>query len=316
MKLLAVLVFVLALSAEPVRLIFDTDMGNDIDDALALAMIHAFESRGEAKLLAVTLTKDNKDAAPFVDIVNHFYGRGNIPIGIVHDGKTPKDAPMIAVPVANPVYPRRLKNYKDAPEAVGLLKSILEAQPDRSVVIVQVGFSTNLARLLDVPGGKDLITKKVRFLSMMAGAFPAGKKEYNVYIDLPAANKLFAEWPTPIVTSGYEIGESIKFPAVSIENDFAYIKNHPVAEAYRNYMKMPYDRQTWDLTAVLYAVRPNRGYFSVSPNGTIHADAEGKTTHEAGPTGRHQYLIVSEIQRARVLEALIQLASEPPHNLR
>ncbi|PSO77991.1 MAG: nucleoside hydrolase, partial [Cyanobacteria bacterium QH_8_48_120] len=35
-------------------------MGNDIDDALALAMLHAFESRQEAKLLAVTITKDNK----------------------------------------------------------------------------------------------------------------------------------------------------------------------------------------------------------------------------------------------------------------
>ena len=34
-------------SAGPVRLIFDTDLGNDIDDALALAMIHALVSRGE-----------------------------------------------------------------------------------------------------------------------------------------------------------------------------------------------------------------------------------------------------------------------------
>jgi inosine-uridine nucleoside N-ribohydrolase len=42
-----------------VRIVFDTDMGNDIDDAVALAVLHALESRGEAKLLAVTLTKDN-----------------------------------------------------------------------------------------------------------------------------------------------------------------------------------------------------------------------------------------------------------------
>ena len=32
-------------AAEPVRLIFDTDMGNDIDDGIALAAIHALESR-------------------------------------------------------------------------------------------------------------------------------------------------------------------------------------------------------------------------------------------------------------------------------
>lgn len=312
MRFPALLCLALALSAQPVKIIFDTDMGNDIDDALALAMLHSFESRGEAKLLAVTLTKDNKDAAPFVDLVNHFYGRPNIPIGIVRDGKTPKDSPMIAVPVANPAYPRRLKNFKDAPEAVALLTKILSEQPNQSVVIVQVGFSTNLARLLDTPNGKNLIAQKVKLLTLMAGAFPTGKKEYNVYIDLPAAAKLFAEWPTPIVTSGYEIGDTVKFPAISIERDFAYVKNHPIAEAYRNYMKMPYDRQTWDLTAVLYAVRPDRGYFSLSENGVIATDAEGKTAHNANPAGHHRYLIVNDIQRAKILEALIQLASQPP----
>ena len=69
--------------AQAVPVIFDTDMGNDVDDALALAMIHALESRGEAKLLAVTVSKDNKYAAPFVDVVNTFYGRGEIPIGVL-----------------------------------------------------------------------------------------------------------------------------------------------------------------------------------------------------------------------------------------
>ena len=56
MKIALLLIAALGLAAEPVRIIFDTDMGNDIDDALALAVLHAFESRGEAKLLAVTLT--------------------------------------------------------------------------------------------------------------------------------------------------------------------------------------------------------------------------------------------------------------------
>src|ERR1700693_4614461 len=82
----------------PVRLIFDTDMGNDVDDALALAILHALESRGESKLLAVTITKDNPYAAAFVDLMDTFYRRGEIPIGMVKNGKTPKDSPMIRVP--------------------------------------------------------------------------------------------------------------------------------------------------------------------------------------------------------------------------
>ena len=38
-------------------------MGNDIDDALALAMLHALETKGEAKLLAVA--KAYQDATDF-----------------------------------------------------------------------------------------------------------------------------------------------------------------------------------------------------------------------------------------------------------
>ena len=77
-------------ATNPVPIIFDTDMGNDCDDALALGVIHALESRGECKLLAVTITKDHELAAPYVDCVNTFYGRGDIPIGVCRNsGKTP-----------------------------------------------------------------------------------------------------------------------------------------------------------------------------------------------------------------------------------
>src|SRR5215467_13780765 len=171
--------------AAPVRVIFDTDMGNDVDDALALAMIHALESKGEAELLAVTITKDNRWAAPYVDLVNTFYGRGSIPVGVVRDGKTPADSKMIQVPAERKkadgtfVYPRRLLSGADAPEAVGLLRGILAAEKDHAVTIVQVGFSTNLARLLDSAQDRELAARKVRLLAVMAGAFPEGKPEFN-----------------------------------------------------------------------------------------------------------------------------------------
>src|SRR5205085_11149808 len=88
-----------ATAADPVRLILDTDIGNDVDDALALAMIHALQNRAEVHLLAVTITKDNRYTAPFVDLVNTFYGRPGIPIGVVRNGKTPENSPMLQVPV-------------------------------------------------------------------------------------------------------------------------------------------------------------------------------------------------------------------------
>ncbi len=68
-----------ARAAEPVRLIFDTDICGDCDDVLALGMIHSLESRGQCRLLAVTISVDHELAAPFVDAVNTFYGRGDYP---------------------------------------------------------------------------------------------------------------------------------------------------------------------------------------------------------------------------------------------
>src|SRR5437588_3717496 len=306
------------LAAAPVRLIFDTDMGNDVDDAVALAMIHALESRGEAKLLAVTVTKDNRWAAPFVDLMDTFYGRPGIPIGVVRHGKTPEDSNMIRLPAERTrpdgsfVYPHHLVDGREAPEAVGLLRRILALEKDGAVTIVQVGFSTNLARLLDSKpdaasplAGRDLVERKVRLLSVMGGAFPQGKPEYNIQTDIPAAKKLFSEWPTPIVTSGFEVGEKILYPATSIQNDYGYVPDHPLAEAYRDYMKMPYDRPMWDPTAALYAVRS--ASFALSAPGTITVDDEGRTHFAPDASGRHRYLTPTAEQRAAGLRAIVEL---------
>ena len=300
-------------AAAPPRIIFDTDIGNDIDDALALAMLHAMESRGEAKLIGVTITKDHPDAAKFVDIVNTFYGRGTIPIGVVKNGKTPEESAMLRIPVEHkPLYPRANRPPEDA---TVLLQRLLKKEKDGSVVIVQVGFFTNLARLLDAPGAKQLIRKKVRLLSLMAGAFPSGNPEYNVKIDIPAAQKVFAEWPAPVVTSGFEIGLAVLYPAHAIMNYFKYVENHPVVDAYRAYKKMPYDRPTWDLTAVLYGVRPNGGFFTLSEKGSIVVDAAGKTELKPDAKGIHRYLILDPASRKSVLDTLVQLSSRPPDRL-
>jgi inosine-uridine nucleoside N-ribohydrolase len=322
------LIIALSLTASaqaPPNIIFDTDMGNDIDDALALAMLHAFQSRHEANLIAVTVTKDNKWAAPYIDLADTFYGRPEIPIGMVRNGKTPESSPMIQIPSERRradgsfVYPHRILDGSQAPEAVSLLRQTLAKQADGSVVIVQVGFSTNLARLLETKGdaasaddGPTLVRKKVRLLSVMGGNFADGKSEFNLAKDVPAAVKLFHDWPTPIVVSGFEVGNALPFPAQRIEHDFAYVQDHPVADAYRSYMKMPYDRPTWDLTAVLYAVRPDENYFSLSQPGTITVLPDGSSHFEPSANGNHRYLIIKDEQRARTLEAMIVLASEPP----
>ncbi len=304
----------------PVHLILDTDIGNDVDDALALAIIHALQTRKEVDLLAVTITKDNRFAAPYVDLVNTFYGRPNIPIGVVHDGKTPGDAPMLQDPAQRResngqyVYPHKLEDGSQAPEAVQLLKQVLSAQPDASVTIAQIGFSTNLARLLQSPGGLDLIQRKVKVLYLMAGNFARTEPEFNVYTDPQSAKILFEQWPTPMIFSPFEVGLVITFPYESIANDFGYVANHPIAEAYRLYVGKPEDHPNWDSTAVLEAIRPNRGYFELSPPGRVKLGPRNSTLFTPDPTGKCRYLIVNREKVEQIRQLMADLASQPPQS--
>jgi len=196
--------------AQAVPVIFDTDMGNDVDDALALAMLHAMESRGECRLVGVTVTKDNPWAPVFVDLVNTFYRRGQIPVGMVKGGVTPENSKMIQEPSERRkadgtlVYPRRLASGAEAVDAVTLLRRLLAAEKDGSVVIAQVGFSTNLARLLDTPADVELVKRKVKLLSVMAGNFVQPKAEFNVQKDTASARKLVRPASSAVIRPGGE----------------------------------------------------------------------------------------------------------------
>ncbi|HWI57320.1 MAG TPA: nucleoside hydrolase [Bacillota bacterium] len=294
-------------------------------------MLHALQTRGNCELLAVTITKPDELAGPFVDAMNTFYGRTDIPIGFTHAQL--KNDPSKFLPLAQAKddshlrYPRRLQRSSDAPEATQLLRRILSRQADRSVVLVQVGYFSNLAALLETPGdsfspltGRELVQQKVKFLSVMAGSFQTiGQdkhyREYNVIQDLPAAKKLAKAWPTPIVWSGFEIGITVPYPATSIERDFAYVPHHPAAEAYYLYEPPPHARPTWDLTSVLYAVFADRGYFGLSSPGNVTVEEDGFTRFTSDATGRDRFLTLNDTQAARVKEALVQLASQPPNCL-
>ena len=309
----------------PVKIIFDTDMGNDVDDALALAMLHSFQSRAQCELLAVTITNPQPLAGPFTDAVNTFYGRPNVPIGVTRE-RVPHGDDRFLKAVSQDGgrrYPTDIEKSADIPEPVALLRQILSKQQDGSVVIVQVGFSTNLAGLLASAAdansplsGVDLVKRKVKLLSIMAGAFKEidGNKrylEYNITQDKRSAQRLGKDWPTPIIWSGFEIGIAAAYPSVSIVRDYRYVKHHPVAEAYVRYMPPPHDRPTWDLTSVLYAVLPDRGYFDLSKSGSVTVEGDGYTTFTEKEGGRDRYLILKKEQRDRVVEALVQLSSQP-----
>jgi hypothetical protein len=314
---------------EPVRLIFDTDICGDCDDVLALGMIHALQSRGHCRLLAVTISADHKLAAPFVDAVNTFYGRGEIPIGVVGQGGVAERSAFLSLVEERDGdrlrYPHAIASSR--PSATVVLRKTLAAQPDHSVVIAQVGFSTNLARLLNSPAdehsplpGQELVQRKVKMLSLMAGAFQPIEGnprylEYNVVKDVKSARTLAERWPTLMVYSGFEIGIALPYPATSIQRDYNYVPHHPLAEAYIKRNPPPHNRPTWDLTSVLAAVFGDRGYFDLSPPGRVTVEPDGCTRFAVTSRGKHAHLILQPEQKPRVLEALVQLSSQPPSRI-
>jgi len=315
----------------PLRVIFETDMGNDIDDALALDMLYKYADQGKIDLLGVSSNKDGHYSTEYIDILNTWYGYPNIPIGrVVKGSDCETDAINYARAVcemktqdSNFVFKRSKPSYESNLESTEFYRKLLSQQPDNSVCIISVGFSTNLARLLATPAdkysplsGKNLIAKKVKSLVLMAGDFRENKvKEYNIFKDGPAAQKVFAEWPTPIVTSPFDVGIAILYPATDIENDSLWANPHPIVEAYKAYQPMPYDRPTWDLTSVLYAVEPDSGYFNCSEKGVITVDENSFTTFTPNKNGKHSYLSVTPQQVQKIKQRFIYLTTQNLHKI-
>ena len=239
-------------------------------------------------------------------------------IGMATGSKLAGDTPMLTGPLARkaadgaPVYPHNIKALEDTAEPAVLIRNTLTAQYDQNAIVILAGPATNLAATLDLYGAKELIQRKVRYLVVSGGMYPDGGPEFNIKTDVAAAKKVFAEWPTPIIASGAEIGSQILFPGASIGAAFAYTDRHPIADAYRAFKTMPYDAPTWDMSAALHAIRPKEGYFKVSDPGTITVSDDGQTRFSPSAEGKHRYLILSADQKERVAKTYVEIASAQP----
>jgi len=315
--------------SEPVRIVFDTDITGDVDDVLALAMLHTLADRGECSIEAVTVSKISPLAAPFVDAVNTFYGRPNIPIGVTRNAQIRDSRYLHLVKTKDGDrfrYPHDLLSGDDAPDAVSVLRQALAGAEDRSMTLVQVGLAANLADLVESQAdeisplsGPELIRRKVRLVSVMAGAFApirgdAHYLEANVRNGVGSMQRFAKQWPVdvPVVWSDFRIGIAAPYPRESIARDFRYREHHIVREAYLLHSGPDHDRPTWDLTSVLYAVRPNDDYFGLSERGMVSVDDDGFTRFAPQTEGRDRYLTMNREQAVRVIEAQRCLVSQPP----
>ena len=187
-----------------VKVIFDTDMDLDVDDAGALAVLNALADNGEAEILGVILDSpsqrhgNSRLGVASISAINTYYGRGGTPIGDLPPSEYMNNPPhysryrSYASTFGDPgdgstsgyvYYNEYIKshfannNVAGVFNATTLYRKLLAGAPDGSVTIISVGLLRALNDLMYTTSadgysslsGKQLIAKKVKHLVCMSG---------------------------------------------------------------------------------------------------------------------------------------------------
>ena len=171
-------------SAVP-AIIYDTDIGSSTDDLFGLEMLYNYHNQGRCRLLGVVVDRMGEECAACADVMNTYFGHGELPIGLVKNGiENPavwidyKALPTYTLADGSPMFRRTVSDYSSLPDGWQLYRRLLAAEPDHSVSIVSVGFVTCLAQLLESEGdayspltGVELVRQKVKCLYIQGGRF-------------------------------------------------------------------------------------------------------------------------------------------------
>lgn len=302
---------------KPVKVILDTDMALDCEDMNALCLLHAFADAREAEIIATIASgyETNRASGATIDAINTFYGRPDIPVGTtkihyVFQRHALPIAPSPWTPAVRDKYPHDVPDDDKCPSAVSVYREVLSQQPDNSVVIVTTGWLVNLQDLLESKpdafsdlNGKDLVSLKVKELSVMGGSFPGGDYpkgwEYNfAYSGVGRCSKYVLDnWPenVPVMISSYEIGAKI----ISGEVYKDELPECPLRTGLENaWNALSAGRPSWDETSVVYAVRglsfKGEEYWKVQAEGSVYVnDTTGSTKWLNTPDKNQSYLLES-----------------------
>lgn len=284
----------------PERVILDTDLGSDCDDAGAMAVLHALADRGEAEILACIYSSEKNAFGPgCIAAINHYYGRGGIPIGAAKGDEVgdPRNDFLEAIACDMERYGHRIRTRDDVPDQVAVYRQALASAPDRSVKIVSIGHTKGLLALLrsgpcecSPANGRELVALKVKEWVVMGGAFPTEEQPgWNFGANGAArySRPLVAEWPGAVVFSGYEAGSDIVTGSCLLGTP----DDNPVKTAYRLWDNaLENGRASWDQTAVLYAVRGLAEDWELR-RGWCAVEDDGRTTWQRDERGPHAYLV-------------------------
>ncbi len=290
-------------NTDAVKVIVDTDMHGDCDDAGALALLHSLANKGEAEILAVLVNNLGEYSAGAVAAYNAYFGRPDIPVGAYMGDAVGGDTGWYYEQIAKDTkrYGHDKIRRDQFPDATEVYRKTLAAAEDGEVVMISIGHLNNLYYLLQSGpddysplSGVELIKAKVDHIVIMGGTYPAGGdyeagKEHNFRRRGAAAytGDVIAQWPTRILLSGFEIGENIMTGSILEGFD----KYNPVRIAYDGYLGGVKDHHSWDQSAMLAAIRDPETYWELSKPGWCRVDHSGKNYFSYESDGMHNYLI-------------------------
>ena len=329
-RIFAALLAASAAFAAPKNVIIDTDIGGDIDDAIALAQAANYAKTGEGNLLCVSIVRKAPAAAMFTKMILEYYGLENVPVAMIskQERGVPKSSRNIDGTVGRLAAEGRFKCVANAgaeiPDAAETIRGILARSPDKSVDFIALGPLNNLADLLESKpdgasplGGADLAEKKLRQIVVMAGEF-SGKYwsnpennwvEYNLRGDKGAClRRVLRASKTPIIFSGYEIGLAMRFPYAQIQSRLK--EGNPLREAYLEFSKNAskktgkHDRPLWDPSCVLYVFAPE--FFGLSLGGNVIVDKNGATRFKMSEKGLQKFLVLPENMRLKARDRIVE----------
>ncbi len=268
-----------AAHAEPTPIILDTDIGSDIDDALALALVVASP---ELDLQAVTTCGGAADDRAW--LVCRFLTQVGIKTTPVAIGKAGANNDGLDWQIQYRRHPaaifnRTLKPVKES--AVELLYRKLKENPGK-ITIVCVGPLTNIAQLLEEhPDAKPWIKRLV----IMGGSITVGydgkkqpEPEWNIKTDIAAAKKVFAAG-VPITLAPLDVTGHLQLTKDQRERLFA--AHTPLTWQVKNLYEL-WDKETpilFDPVAVVLAFEEK---FCKFTEGNVQIDDKGMTTVAPG----------------------------------
>jgi inosine-uridine nucleoside N-ribohydrolase len=264
-----------ATTASPEKIIIDTDIGDDIDDAFAIALVLRSP---ELQVLGVATTfGDTETRAKIVDRLLGEAGREDIPVA-----------------AGNPTPPKTRLTQRDYaqgsrfirsshPGAVDFILSQINQNPGQ-ITLVAIGPLVNVGQLID----KDAATfRKLKRVVLMGGSVERGygtpygpptppSPEWNIVNDIPGAQKLF--------TSGVPIYmmplDSTQLKMDEVKRDFLFRLGTPLTEALTAlYYEWGQPTPTlFDPMTIAFILKPD-----LCPVQPMHIDVDAKGDTRSGP---------------------------------